>query len=111
MRWTLASKKFASWRADAGISRRVRRLGFCVALPTGQLFVWQARMPRQPIACKAEFATAIPSAPSASAFTKSDSVRRPPVMMSVTPSAPHASSGGPVPSAPGGGDRGGGGCR
>ena len=34
---------------------------------------------------------ATPSAPSASALTKSDSVRSPPVMMSVTPSASHAS--------------------
>ena len=43
--------------------------------------VWQARMPRQPIAWMAEFAMATPSAPSAIALTKSDSVRRPPVMM------------------------------
>ena len=44
---------------------RARRSSFCVAIPTGQLFVWQARMPRHPIAWRAELETAIPSAPSA----------------------------------------------
>lgn len=45
-------------------------------------------MPRQPIACSALLARAIPSAPSASAFTKSDATRRPPVMVRVTSRRP-----------------------
>ena len=53
-------------------------------MPTGQLLVWQARMPRQPIAWIAELAIATASAPSASALAKSAGVRRPPVMTSVT---------------------------
>ena len=47
---TLASKKLARRRADFSTSIRAVRLGFWVAMPTGQLLVWQARMPRQPIA-------------------------------------------------------------
>ena len=50
---------------------RARRCGFWVAMPTGQLLVWHARMPRQPIAWIAELATATASAPSASALAKS----------------------------------------
>ena len=43
------------------------------------------------MAWSAEFDTATPSAPMAIALMKSDSVRRPPVMMSVTSDAPFAS--------------------
>ena len=36
---TVASKKRVSRAADCSTSRRVRRSFFCVAIPTGQLFV------------------------------------------------------------------------
>ena len=39
------------------------------------------------MACKAEFETAMPSAPSASALAKSAGVRKPPVVIKVTPLA------------------------
>ncbi len=60
-------------------------------MPTGQLFVWQARIPRQPIACSAELARAIASAPRARALTKSASVRNPPVMINDTSPLPRPS--------------------
>ena len=49
--------------AASSTGSRARRCGFWVAMPTGQLSVWQARMPRQPIAWIAELATATASAP------------------------------------------------
>ena len=61
---------------------------FFVAMPTGQLLLWQALIPRHPIVWIVECEMGMPSAPRASAFTKSDSVRRPPVMIRVIPSAP-----------------------
>ncbi len=36
---TEASKKLASRRADFSTTSRFTRCGFCVAMPTGQLFV------------------------------------------------------------------------
>ncbi|MDQ6963039.1 MAG: hypothetical protein Q9M28_11040 [Mariprofundaceae bacterium] len=41
------------------------------------------RAATQPIDCKAEFATEIPSAPSAIALMKSSGMRKPPVMIKV----------------------------
>ena len=71
-------------RADFSTNRRETQIGFCVAMPTGQLLVWQARMPRQPMACNAALPSATPSAPSAIALAKSAGVRKPPVAIKVT---------------------------
>ena len=53
-------------------------------MPTGQLLVWQARIPMHPMACMAELERAIASAPKASAFAKSAGILNPPVMINVT---------------------------
>lgn len=50
-----------------------------LAIPTGQLLVLQARIPKQPIACKAVLDTATASAPSIIAFAKSSATLNPPV--------------------------------
>ena len=73
----VAEKKFASCLAEESMISRLRRCSFCVATPTGQLLVWQALIPKQPIACKAEFATATASAPSIMALAKSSAIRSP----------------------------------
>ena len=86
-----AAKKFANRWADSSTMRRALSPFFFVAMPTGQLLLWQALIPRHPIAWSVECEMGMPSAPRASAFTKSDSVRRPPVMIRVIPSAPTAS--------------------
>ncbi len=80
---TVARRKLFSRCAASSTGRRARRCSFWVAIPTGQLFVWHARMPRQPIAWIALFAIATASAPSASALAKSAASRRPPVTTSV----------------------------
>ena len=54
-----------------------------VLFMAGQLCVLHARIPRHPIAWRAEFETAIASAPSAIALAKSAGVRSPPVITSV----------------------------
>jgi hypothetical protein len=50
-------------------------------MPTGQLFELYARIPKQPIACSAEFDKTMPSAPNANALIKSPEMRRPTVMI------------------------------
>jgi hypothetical protein len=46
--------------ADLAISSRFRKSSRCVAIPTGQLFVSQARMVMHPIACIAALETGDP---------------------------------------------------
>ena len=48
-------RKFASCAADLSMTSRETRCGFWVAMPTGQLLVWQARMAMQPMAWIAAF--------------------------------------------------------
>ena len=55
-----------------------------MAIPAGQLFVLHILAPTHPIACMAELEIAIPSAPRASAFTKSAEVLNPPVTINDT---------------------------
>ncbi len=84
----VACKKRANRCEASSTGSRARRCGFCVAMPTGQLSVWHARIPKHPIAWIALFAIATASAPSASALAKSAASRRPPVMTRVTSRRP-----------------------
>ena len=79
-----ARKKLSSCLAPFSTFSRRRRFGFWVAMPTGQLLVWQARIPIHPIAWRAELDTATASAPRARALMKSAGNRSPPVITRVT---------------------------
>src|SRR3954454_10474475 len=81
---TEAPRKRANRSAASSTGSRARRCGFWVAMPTGQLSVWHARMPRHPMACIAELAMATASAPRARAVAMSAASRMPPVATSVT---------------------------
>ncbi len=87
----VAPKKVPNCFADDSIINLLLRFSFWVAIPTGQLLLPQARIPRQPMACNAEFETATASAPIIIALAKSSGNRRPPVMIKVTSLAPTAS--------------------
>ena len=58
--------------------KRLRSASFCVATPTGQLFVWQTRAIMQPSAIIATEPKPYSSAPSRAAITTSQPVLRPP---------------------------------
>jgi len=88
MRLFVASKKLCNCFADKSIINLLRRDSFCVAMPTGQLLLPQARIPKQPIACNAELETAMASAHNINALAKSSATRNPPVIIKVTSVAP-----------------------
>ena len=62
MRSTAAQKNRARRSEATSTGSRARRCGFWVAMPTGQLLVWQARMPTHPMAWIAALDTAAPRA-------------------------------------------------
>ena len=65
---------------------RSRSFDFCVATPTGQLFVWQTRAMTQPAATMATVPKPNSSAPRSASLTTSMPVRTPPSARTVTPS-------------------------
>ncbi len=72
-----------SWRASSATKKRylttwsgvpwkrARSSGFCVAMPTGQVFRWQTRIMMQPIAISGAVEKPTSSAPSSAAITTS----------------------------------------
>ncbi len=57
-------------------AKRLRSSGSCVAIPTGQVFRWQARIMTQPSEISGAVAKPISSAPSSPAITTSRPVFR-----------------------------------
>ena len=66
-----ATKKKNSTTCSGLPAKRLRSSGSCVAMPTGHVFRWQARIITQPVAISGAVAKPISSAPSSAATTTS----------------------------------------